>query len=441
MQDEARPRLRCYLSVPFSPEFQPVSEALTRAVREGGGTAIRLDQQAALFPGLRESVQGEIARADCLVADLTGRRDNVFFELGLAQAMGKGVFLCARIDEKETVPVELQGAQIYFYEPSRRGLVELSAAVAGMVRDYRRSPRRGRIGLGQRIATPFFVDWDLLGPSEAENLCRELLAQMGYQRLDWAKSVPNFELVAELPRKDPDGFEYRELWLVSIRRREPMAMILDLAEGSSELLLHRLLSEDSPLAGRLASRSTGPVPMTLLFIVLDEESLPEHLMRRRLGLSGLRLGRHAEQYGTSPRIRFWDRNYLTSLVQQFPQVGYKYFSDEGRARSKYRKTPEELYRENVSLGADQAKLIQDLEDERNKRVRAERDSVWKDISFSAAHKIGNPIFAIETDLDPLKRRVAENRIEEASEVIQNIQASVEKAKAIIDQFKSLTRAQ
>ena len=83
----------------------------------------------------------------------------------------------------------------------------------------------------------------------------------------------------------------------------------------------------------------------------------------------------------------------------------------------------------------------ELEDERNKRIRAERDSVWKDISFSAAHKIGNPIFAIETDLDPLLKRINEQRKDEAVEVVSNIRSSVEKAKSFVEQFKSLAKAQ
>ncbi len=132
---------------------------------------------------------------------------------------------------------------------------------------------------------------------------------------------------------------------------------------------------------------------------------------------------------------------MTNLIHQFPQLGYKYFSDEARSLAKFRKGPEELYHENVQLTERLAKLISDLEEERNLRIRAERDAVWKDISFSAAHKIGNPIFAIETDLNPLRRRIVEARIEEAIEVTDNMQSSVEKAKGIVEQFKSLTKAQ
>jgi signal transduction histidine kinase len=141
------------------------------------------------------------------------------------------------------------------------------------------------------------------------------------------------------------------------------------------------------------------------------------------------------------RFRLWDRNYLTGLVYQFPQIGFKYFSDEGRAQSKYRKTSEELYRENLDLTRRLTSTLAALSDEKNKRVRAERDAVWKDISFSAAHKMGNPIFAIETNLDPLRRRINDGRVHEATKVVDSIRSSIEKAKGIVEQFKSLTVAQ
>jgi signal transduction histidine kinase len=136
----------------------------------------------------------------------------------------------------------------------------------------------------------------------------------------------------------------------------------------------------------------------------------------------------------------WDRNYLTSLVYQFPQIGFKYFSDESRSKSKYRKTPEELYRENLELNSKLAAILAAFKEEKDKRTRAERDTVWKDISVSAAHKIGNPIFAIETNLDPLEKRVAENRTQDALSVISSMRVSVERAKGIIEQFTSLEKA-
>jgi len=201
--------------------------------------------------------------------------------------------------------------------------------------------------------------------------------------------------------------------------------------------LYRLLKYSESLEDTISKSRDASV--TILFVLFRKgpeseelEMLRERFDRRRY---------KQEHFGMSIRLRIWDQHYLTSLVQRYPNIGYKYFSEEGRIRSKTRKSYEELYREYSTLSAQRLKLIRSLEEEKNKRVRAERDSVWKDISFSAAHKIGNPVFAIETDLDPLLKRINEDRKTEAEEVIANIRSSVEKAKAFVEQFKSLTRAQ
>lgn len=76
-----------------------------------------------------------------------------------------------------------------------------------------------------------------------------------------------------------------------------------------------------------------------------------------------------------------------------------------------------------------------------KRMNEELLRMWRDLSFSTAHKIGNPIFAIETDLNPLLKRIREGREDESVEIVANIRAAVEKAKAFIEQFKSLAKAQ
>ncbi len=437
MPDEDRPRPRCFLALPYSPNFQRVREAIKRGVQEANFRAISLDEGPVRAGTVREALLGELARADCVVADLTDRNPNVFFELGLAQAMEKGLFLLSQRDNAENIPVDFRGFQFLLYEPNSTGLSDLTKRVSVSLRQYRRSPRRARLIPGSRLATPFFVEWDRLDPAETENLCRELLVQMGFQRLDWDKESREFDLIAELPRKDPDGFEYREFWLVAMGRNAPPEMMLEMASHDPDFFLHQLIRHDERLE-RLLSRGGGDVPITLLVILLRGEFSSEELDKMRMRPSRRIKG---GPYPFSLRVRVWDRNYLTSLVQQFPQIGYKYFSDEGRSRSKFRKTPDELYQENVDLTNRQTVLIEALEDEKNRRVRAERDAIWRDISFSAAHKIGNPIFAIETNLDPLQKRVVESRFAEAVEVIGSIRASVEKAKGIVDQFKSLTRAQ
>jgi signal transduction histidine kinase len=439
MDRDNRVRPRCFVALPYSPRFQPVREAVRKGIEEAHFRATVLEESQPYIAGtITEALKGELARADCIVADISERNPNVYFEIGLAHAMEKGLFLLSQDRTSSALPYDLLSHQVLFYLPTPTGLRDLSTKLASALRDFRRAPRRARAPLGAaRFPTPFFVEWDRLDPSEIENLCRELLAQMGYQQLDWDKEGREFDLIAELPRKDPDGFEYRELWIIAMGRNAPPDMLLQMALDDPDFVLHRLF-RDSERFERLAARMAGDVPITLL-VVLIHGDLPPDLSSRLRSQSGRRSKHGPFPFGL--RVRVWDRSYLTSLIQQFPQIGYKYFSDEARSRSKFRKTPEQLYQENVDLTIHLTTLVTDLEDEKNKRVRAERDSVWKDISFSAAHKIGNPIFAIETNLDPLIRRIDENRRDEANSVIADIRTSVEKAKGIVDQFKSLTRAQ
>jgi len=431
----------CFLALPFSPEFEPVKEAVERGVRDAGFRPVSMAELGPRPTTLMESLMEALREADCVIADVTEGPPNILLEVGLAMGMGKPVFLLAEARPKgrvqDDLPFDLAGIHRFAYRLSPRGMEELSAQVSRALEEFRGSPtaRFAPPWKGDRLG--FSVDWDRLDRSDAENLCLELLSQMGFVNLDWDKGSPGVDLAAELPKKDPDGFEYRELWLVSLGRLGPPEMLMKMAAEEPDYFMHRLLRRRWPMK-QWRRGAEGTLPVTLLF-VLFESSRRSEVIEEHFRELLYRSDPHPK--GVGLRVRVWDRNYLTSLVQRFPQVAYKYFSDEGRARAKFRKTPEELYRENVELVERQAKLIAELEDEKNRRVRAERDAVWKDISFSAAHKIGNPIFAIETNLDPLQKRVDEDRRGEAAEVIGSIRASVEKAKAIIDQFKSLTKAQ
>ena len=174
------------------------------------------------------TLAAELAGADCVIADITLAQPNVFYELGLAQAMGKPLFILSQDLTPQNVPFGLLEFDRLDYELSPSGLEELKRRLSQALRTYRRFPRRGRQFAGRSAATPFFVDWDLLDQSEAENLCLELLRQMGYWRVDWEKESREFDLIAELPKKDPDGFEYRELWLVAMGRNAPAEMVLEM---------------------------------------------------------------------------------------------------------------------------------------------------------------------------------------------------------------------
>jgi signal transduction histidine kinase len=425
MATETDPPRHCFLAL--RRQDSPVSKALRTAIAQAGFRLLVPVNPKNVSAGAVEA----IAKADCVVADVTGGGSTVFFEIGLAQAFGKATLILSH-GSVATLRAVLPGVNVLRYETSPEGIRQLSKNVTSALMEFGHFPQQPRFLLGSRTRNLFVVDWERLNREDRENLCLELLTRMGFRRVEWEKKTAEVDLVAELSKKDPDGFEYRELWLVSLGRSIPPDALLDMLSHDADYFVRMLLRRSERLTPFLQREFEFPV--TFLLVALD--SVPR---QAELFAVGERVRRR--EPGPSIRVRVWDRNYLTGLVYQFPEVGFKYFSDEGRAQSKYRKTPEELYQENVDLTRRLTDTITALTDERNKRVRAERDAVWKDISFSAAHKMGNPIFAIETNLDPLQRRIEDGRSSEAIEVIQSIRRSVEKAKAIVAQFKSLTVAQ
>lgn len=428
---------RCFLALPFSPAFAEVRSAAKDAARAAGFEPISLDEHPAPAARLERVLFAELARADCVIADVTAESANIYFEIGQAFAMAKGIVLLAQESHRPTLPLDVQNLNVIWYEPSKTGLAKLRQRLERHLGLLRHGARRGRTLYPSPASMPFFVDWDRLDYHDIENLCRELLLQMGYRRVDWRKSSKDFDIVAELPKKDPDGYEYNELWLVSLGRHAPVEMLMDMAANDPDFFIHSLMRSEM-LDDRRAFGRDDEVSMTLLFILLHG---PSSLDQARILSERIKRRERSRRFPYQLRVRVWDRDYVTNLVQQFPQLGYKYFSDEARSLGKFRKAPEELYQENVQLSERLATTVSELESERNLRNRAERDAVWKDISFSAAHKLGNPIFAIETDLEPLRKRIRESRTSDAIEVTDNMRSALEKAKGIIEQFKSLTKAQ
>lgn len=429
--------LRCFLALPHAVEYRALRRTVKDAVAGAGLEAVSLEDQPARAENIERVLFAELARADYVVADVSAGNANVFFEIGQAFAMAKGIVLLANKDTVPGLPFDVRNLNIIEYHATAKGMVELRTSLKKILSDLRHGARRSSGFLQSGGSLPFVVDWDRLDVEDVENLCRELIVQMGFRQVDWYKGSKEFDLIAELPKKDPDGFEYSELWLISLGRNAPVEMILDRAIHDPEYLLHHIL-RDERIEGRRPPGTGDEVQVTMLFVATRDRS-----SARDLQMLSERFSRRSRdrRFPFQVRIRIWDHDYLSALIQQFPQLGYKYFSDEARSLAKFRKGPEELYGENVQLTERLAKTISDLESERNLRVRAERDAVWKDISFSAAHKIGNPIFAIETDLAPLRKRIIESRTEEAIEVTDNMQSAVEKAKGIVEQFKSLTKAQ
>lgn len=112
----------CFVLMPFADKFQPIYEDhIQRIVMEAGLSSQRADEIASTNL-ITWDIWERINKARFLIADLTDRNPNVFYEVGLAHAISKDVILLTQ--NMGDIPFDLQSLRFIVYEYSPRGMVE-----------------------------------------------------------------------------------------------------------------------------------------------------------------------------------------------------------------------------------------------------------------------------------------------------------------------------
>lgn len=118
--------------MPFSAAFDDAYEVAIRPACESvGAYAERVDKQ--IFSGsIMDRVYNQIAKADLVVADMSERNANVFYEVGYAHALGKTTILVTRAESD--IPFDLrQYPHVVYGESLSRLKSELLRRVAWYV--------------------------------------------------------------------------------------------------------------------------------------------------------------------------------------------------------------------------------------------------------------------------------------------------------------------
>lgn len=101
-----RPRPFVFVLMPFDPAFDDLyTFGIKGAAEEAGAYAERVDEQV-FAEGMLERIFNQISKADVIVADMTGRNANVFYEVGYAHALGKIVLLLTQ--RADDIPFDLK---------------------------------------------------------------------------------------------------------------------------------------------------------------------------------------------------------------------------------------------------------------------------------------------------------------------------------------------
>jgi hypothetical protein len=112
-----------FVAMPFDKEMDEVYRDHIAAVAQSMGlTCLRADDVFAQG-SLMNNMWAHIALSKVIVADCTGRNPNVFYEIGLAHAIGRAVVLITQ--DAGDMPFDLRHLLFIKYDRSRKGLADL----------------------------------------------------------------------------------------------------------------------------------------------------------------------------------------------------------------------------------------------------------------------------------------------------------------------------
>jgi hypothetical protein len=118
--------------MPFHPHFDAVYDALRQAA-ESTGLRCRRADDIWENPGIIQDVVSLIDRSRIVISDCTGRNPNVFYETGIADALGREVVLVTQNDAD--IPFDLRHLRYVRYLNNGEGLRALADRLQPRLRD------------------------------------------------------------------------------------------------------------------------------------------------------------------------------------------------------------------------------------------------------------------------------------------------------------------
>ena len=133
----------CFVLMPFDKKFKPLyTQVIKKAVKRVGLTCQRADD---IFSSVAivQDVWTEINRARIVIAEMTGKNENVFYEIGLSHAMRQPVVLLSQKKEdvpflprekKDEVAFDVRHIRCIFYKDTKTGRKTLATALVKTLR-------------------------------------------------------------------------------------------------------------------------------------------------------------------------------------------------------------------------------------------------------------------------------------------------------------------
>ena len=112
--DSTLPKPFVFVLMPFDEKFNDIYKfGIKGAAEDAGAHAERVDEQI-FTEGILDRIFTQISKADVVVADMTDRNPNVFYEVGYAHALGKITLLLTQA--VKDIPFDLKHRPHIVYE-------------------------------------------------------------------------------------------------------------------------------------------------------------------------------------------------------------------------------------------------------------------------------------------------------------------------------------
>ncbi|HEY2361890.1 MAG TPA: Hsp70 family protein [Candidatus Angelobacter sp.] len=121
----------CFVLMPFDAKFQAVYEDHIRPTIERAGLRCERADEIRGVKQITADIWERINRCRFLVAELTDQNANVFYELGLAHALGKDVILITQ--SMSFVPFDIKTLRCIVYDTTARGAKKLENDLAATI--------------------------------------------------------------------------------------------------------------------------------------------------------------------------------------------------------------------------------------------------------------------------------------------------------------------
>ena len=123
----------CFVLMPFDKAFGPIYDDHIRDVVVGESLTCRRADEIVGVNQITADIWEYVNRSRLLIADLTNMNANVFYELGLAHALGKPVILLTQ--SLDHVPFDLKAHRCLIYEYTPRGMKALEQKLRRTIRE------------------------------------------------------------------------------------------------------------------------------------------------------------------------------------------------------------------------------------------------------------------------------------------------------------------